>query len=308
MSAIIQAKELSRWYGIVMGLNHVDFAVSPGITGFVGPNGAGKSTLISIITGQLRPSSGSLTVFGERPYDNPPLLARIGYCPERESVHADLRPLDWLCGLARLSGIPSNAIATRCEHLLDLVKLPRAHWKKRLGQYSKGMRQRVKLAQSLLHEPELLVLDEPMNGLDPMGRQEFSQILKKLAVGGVNIVISSHILAELEALCTKVIIMSWGRVLASGEQKSIRSGMRSWSEQLAIRCDHPLKLAGILFEQNLLLGFDVDEANSAVNLRIRSPEVFYQRFPKIVRESGLALWEMRSQSRSLRNIFDKITQ
>ena len=308
MSAIIQAKELSRWYGIVMGLNHVDFAVSPGITGFVGPNGAGKSTLIQIITGQLRPSSGTLTVFGERPYDNPPLLARIGYCPERESVHADLRPLDWLCGLARLSGIPSNAIAARCEHLLDLVKLPRAHWKKRLGQYSKGMRQRVKLAQSLLHEPELLVLDEPMNGLDPMGRQEFSQILKKLAGGGIHIVISSHILAELEALCTKVIIMSWGRVLASGEKKSIRSGMRNWSEQLAIRCDHPLKLAGILFEQNLLLGFDVDEANSAVNLRIRSPEIFYQRFPQIVRESGLALWEMRSQSRSLRNIFDKITQ
>ncbi len=308
MSAIIQAKELSRWYGIVMGLNHVDFAVSPGITGFVGPNGAGKSTLIQIITGQIRPSSGSLTVFGERPYNNPPLLARIGYCPERESVHADLRPLDWLCGLARLSGIPSNAVAGRCERLLDLVKLPRAHWKKRLGQYSKGMRQRVKLAQALLHEPEMLVLDEPMNGLDPMGRQEFSQILKKLASEGVHIVISSHILAELEALCTKVIIMSWGRVLASGEKKSIRRGMRNWSEQLAIRCDHPLKLAGILFEQNLLLGFDVDEANSAVNLRIRSPEVFYQRFPKIVQESGLALWEMRSQSRSLRNIFDKITQ
>ena len=308
MSAIIQAKELSRWYGIVMGLNHVDFAVSPGITGFVGPNGAGKSTLIQIITGQIRPSSGSLTVFGERPYNNPPLLARIGYCPERESVHADLRPLDWLCGLARLSGIPSNAVAGRSERLLDLVKLPRAHWKKRLGQYSKGMRQRVKLAQALLHEPEMLVLDEPMNGLDPMGRQEFSQILKKLASEGVHIVISSHILAELEALCTKVIIMSWGRVLASGEKKSIRRGMRNWSEQLAIRCDHPLKLAGILFEQNLLLGFDVDEANSAVNLRIRSPEVFYQRFPKIVRESGLALWEMRSQSRSLRNIFDKITQ
>ncbi len=308
MNAVIEARELSRWYGIVMGLNHVDFAVPPGITGFVGPNGAGKSTLIQIITGQLRPSSGSLTVFGERPYNNPRVLARIGYCPERESVHADLRPLDWLSGLSRLSGIASNEIAARCAHLLDLVKLPRAHWKKRLGQYSKGMRQRVKLAQALLHNPDLIVLDEPMNGLDPMGRREFAQILKKLAADGVNIIISSHILAELEVLCKNVLIMSWGRVLASGGQKSIRTDIRNWSEQLTLRCDRPLQLAGILFQQNLLLGFDVDEADSALTLRIRSPETFYQRFPQIIRESGLTLWEMKSQSRSLRNLFDKITQ
>ncbi|MCS1412021.1 MAG: putative ABC transporter ATP-binding protein YxlF [Verrucomicrobia subdivision 3 bacterium] len=308
MSAIVEAAELSRWYGIVMGLNHVDFSVSPGITGFVGPNGAGKSTLIQITTGQLRPSSGSLTVFGEQPFNNPKVLGRIGYCPESESVHTDLRPMDWLSGLARLSGIPSGEIKDRCELLLDLVKLPRVHWKKRLGQYSKGMRQRVKLAQALLSKPDLLVLDEPMNGLDPMARQEFSQTLKSLAADGVSIIISSHILAELEALCKRVLIMSWGRVLASGEQKSIRTEIRNWSEQLVVRCDQPLKLAGILFEQNLILGFDINEADSTLSLRIRSPKSFYQRFPQLVRQSGLTLWEMRSQSRSLRNIFDKITQ
>ncbi len=308
MSTIVEAVELSRWYGIVMGLNHVDFTVPSGITGFVGPNGAGKSTLIQIITGQLQPSSGKLTVFGEEPYNNPAILGRIGYCPERESVHTELRPMDWLRGLALLSGVPSNEIADRCEYLLDLVKLPRVHWKKRLGQYSKGMRQRVKLAQALLAEPDLLVLDEPMNGLDPMGRQEISQILTKLAADGVNIIISSHILAELEALCKNVIIVSWGRVLASGEQKAIRSELHDWSEQIVVRCDHPLRLVTVLFNQELINGFDIDEEDSAVSLRIRNPEVFYNRFPELVRESQITLWEMRSKSRSLRNLFDQMTQ
>ncbi len=201
MSAIVQAEELSRWYGMVMGLNNVTFEIGPGLTGLVGPNGAGKSTLIQIVTGQLQPSSGRLTVFGEAPWNNPRLVQRIGYCPEREAVPKELRPLDWLRGLAYLSGMAGTVADSRCEATLDKVALPREHWGKRMGQYSKGMKQRVKLAQGLLHEPDLLVLDEPMNGLDPMGRQEVGHILKELAADGVSILISSHILAELESLC-----------------------------------------------------------------------------------------------------------
>src|SRR5262245_22553873 len=172
MNTLIQAQELSRWYGIVMGLNNVTFEVEPGLTGLVGPNGAGKSTLIQIITGQLQPSSGRLTVFDEAPWNNPHLLQRIGYVPEREAVAKELRPLDWLPGLGLLSGLAPAAAETRSVTVLEKVKLPREHWGKRMSQYSKGMKQRVKLAQALLHEPDLLVLDEPMNGLDPMGRQE----------------------------------------------------------------------------------------------------------------------------------------
>src|SRR5712664_3890508 len=182
---IIGAIELSRWYGIVMGLNNVSFEIEAGLTGLVGPNGAGKSTLIQIVTGQLQPSSGGLSVFGEEPWNNPSLLRRIGYCPEGEAVPKDLRPLDWLQGLALLSGIAGGAVKARCEAILERVRLPREHWPKRMGQYSKGMKQRVKLAQGLLHEPELLVLDEPMNGLDPMGRQEMAGLLKQLAEKGV---------------------------------------------------------------------------------------------------------------------------
>ncbi|HXU77407.1 MAG TPA: ABC transporter ATP-binding protein, partial [Methylomirabilota bacterium] len=247
MSAIIQAHELSRWYGIVMGLNNVSFEIEPGLTGLVGPNGAGKSTLIQIITGQLQPSSGRLTVFGQRPWNNPNLLKRIGYCPEGEAVPADLRPRDWLRALALLSGVSPNEADARSEAILDRVKLPRAAWSKRMGQYSKGMKQRVKLGQGLLHGPELLVLDEPMNGLDPMGRQEMANTLKDLAAHGVSILISSHILAELEALCQSILILNWGRVLASGSQKEIRGDLKNWSEQLSVRCGDPEALARHLF-------------------------------------------------------------
>src|SRR5712675_2000824 len=140
---LIQANELSRWYGIVMGLNNVTFQIEPGLTGLVGPNGAGKSTLIQIITGQLQPSSGTLTVFGEPPWNNPRVLLRIGYVPEGEAVPKELRPVDWLAGLARLSGMSAADATAHSEAMLDKVRLPREHWHKRMAQYSKGMKQRV---------------------------------------------------------------------------------------------------------------------------------------------------------------------
>jgi ABC-2 type transport system ATP-binding protein len=227
MNSVIQARELSRWYGMVMGLNNVSFDIGPGLTGLVGPNGAGKSTLIQIVTGQLQPSTGSLTVFGETPWNNPHLLKRIGFCPEREAVPKELRPMEWLTGLAKLSGFDSSEIPGRCEAMLDRVKLPREHWSKAMGQYSKGMKQRVKLAQGMLHEPDLLVLDEPMNGLDPMGRQEVALMLAELAERGASILISSHILAELESLCRNILILNWGRILASGSQKEIRGDLKN---------------------------------------------------------------------------------
>ena len=307
MSTVVQARELSRWYGIVMGLNNVTFEIESGLTGLVGPNGAGKSTLIQIITGQLQPSSGTLTVFGDTPWNNPGLLQRIGYCPEGEAIPKELRPLDWLMGLAWMSGMSGSEAKRRCEAMLDQVALPREHWGKRLGQYSKGMKQRVKLAQGLLHEPDLLVLDEPMNGLDPMGRQEMANLLKELAAHGVSIVISSHILAELESLCQNIVMLNWGRVLASGSQKEIRSDLKNWSEELSILCDAPEKLARHLFDAGVLLGFDLDADDHGLHIRVKDAPAFYARWTGLLLASQVTVYAIRSQSRSLRNIFDKVT-
>jgi ABC-2 type transport system ATP-binding protein len=307
MSAFIQAVELSRWYGIVMGLNNVSFDIEPGLTGLVGPNGAGKSTLIQIITGQLQPSSGRLTVFGEEPWNNPRLLVRIGYCPEGEAVPKDLRPMEWLMGLALLSGLDSAKVPQRCETILEKIGLSREHWSKRMAQYSKGMKQRVKLAQGLLHEPELLVLDEPMNGLDPMGRQEMATILQGLAAGGVSILISSHILSELESLCKNILILNWGRILASGSQKEIRNDLKNWSEELSIQCDAPEKLARHLFDADALLGFDLEPSEGLLHIRVKDAAAFYARWVGLLLGSGVTVYALRSRSRSLKNIFDKVT-
>jgi ABC-2 type transport system ATP-binding protein len=307
MNSVIQARELSRWYGIVMGLNNVTFDIAPGLTGLVGPNGAGKSTLIQIITGQLQPSTGSLTVFGEVPWNNPALLRRIGFCPERESVPKELRPMEWLTGLALISGLDPAEIPARCEAMLDKVKLPRQHWSKTMGQYSKGMKQRVKLAQGMLHQPDLLVLDEPMNGLDPMGRQEVASILHEMAEGGASILISSHILAELEALCRNILILNWGRILASGSQKEIRGDLKNWSEELAVHCNEPEKLARFLFDAGVLLGFDLAPADGLLRIRVKDAASFYPAWTNMLLQSGVEVFSIRSQSRSLQNIFERVT-
>lgn len=305
MSAIIQAKEVSRWYGIVMGLNNVSFEIGPGLTGLVGPNGAGKSTLIEIITGQLKPSSGVLTVFDDKPWNNPHLLQRVGYCPEGEALPGELRPVDWLRGLGLLSGIKPDQALQRAETVLDRAGLAREHWSKPMAAYSKGMKQRAKLAQGLMHQPELLVLDEPMNGLDPMGRQEVAHILMDLAAEGVSILISSHILAELESLCKNILILNWGRVLASGDQKEIRGDLKDWSEELSISCDAPEKLARQLFDAGVLLGFDL--AEGTLDIRVKDPRAFYDRWTALLMESGVVVHGIRSRSRSLKNIFEKVT-
>tara|TARA_A100001037_G_C15062407_1_gene595421 strand:- start:299 stop:1225 length:927 start_codon:yes stop_codon:yes gene_type:complete len=305
---VVQATELSRWYGIVMGLNNISFIIPNGLTGLVGPNGAGKSTLIKIITGQIQPSSGVLEVFGERPWNNPVLLRQIGYCPEDDAMPDDLSPLPWLESLGLISGLPRDEVSDRCVSLLRRVKLGEAHWSKRIGEYSKGMRQRVKLAQALLHDPRLLVLDEPMNGLDPMGRQDMQEILKELARDGASILISSHILPELEALCPNILILNWGRVLASGSQAELRSQLQGGQERYYLRCGDPARMARVLFADGLLNGFQLDEEQpGGLSLRLREPEAFHDRLPSLLEEHQLTLHELRSQDRSLQNIFDRIT-
>jgi ABC-2 type transport system ATP-binding protein len=209
--------------------------------------------------------------------------------------------------LALLSGLERAQAVPRCEAMLEKVGLPREHWSKRMAQYSKGMKQRVKLAQGLLHEPDLLVLDEPMNGLDPMGRQEMATLLQELAAQGVSILISSHILSELESLSRNILILNWGRILASGSQKEIRSDLKNWSEELSIQCDSPEKLAGHLFEAGVLLGFDLEPVEGLVHIRVKDAAAFYARWTTLLLESGVTVYAIRSRSRSLKNIFDKVT-
>ncbi|MBI5766658.1 MAG: ABC transporter ATP-binding protein [Verrucomicrobia bacterium] len=304
MTPIAQAENLSRFYGMILGLNNVSFTLRPGITGIVGPNGAGKTTLFRLLLGQIRPSSGELTVFGERPWNNPAVQARLAYCPESEVMPAGLRPLEWLTGLGQISGLSAAEADTRARAALDRVKLLPEHWKKRVTAYSKGMKQRVKLAQCLLHGPQLVILDEPMNGLDPMGREDIANILRDLAHDGVSVLISSHILHDLEALCAEFILLRWGRIPRSLNETASPDARARWPEATTFRCESPEKLARFLFDRDLLRGCDIVAETGSLHARWRDPEKFFHQYHQLLLESGVRIFEVQDTESFLEKAID----
>jgi ABC-2 type transport system ATP-binding protein len=294
MSTIIEARHLSRFYGMILGLNNVTFSIRSGITGIVGPNGAGKTTLFRLLTGQIQPSSGSIRVFGETPWNNPSVQSRIAYCPESEEVPSGVRPMDWLIGLGMISGFSAREARHRAHQCLQEVQLSPSAWSKRLTSHSKGMKQRVKLAQCLLHSPDLIILDEPMNGLDPMGREEFSRVLRELARAGRSILISSHLLHDLEALCSEFIVFRWGRIPRQENEATSPEARKAWPEATTIRCSDPKRLARYLFDQGLLKGMEIVETTGTLNVRWQNPDAFYSRFHSVLLDSGVSIFEVRS--------------
>jgi ABC-2 type transport system ATP-binding protein len=290
---IVQAESVSRFYGMILGLNNVTFALHPGITGVVGPNGAGKTTLFRLLTGQIKPSSGQLTVFGANPWNNVAVRSRLAYCPESEAVPT-LRPLDWLVGLAMISGFSASVARERAREALQRVKLAPEHWKKVLPAMSKGMKQRVKLAQCLLHAPQLVILDEPMNGLDPMGREEFGNVLRQLAREGTSILISSHILHDLEALCSEFILLRWGRIPRANQEAASPEARKRWPESTSFRCESPEKLARYFFDRELLRGCEILRDAGVLHVRWRDASEFYRAFEQHLLASGVRIFEVRS--------------
>jgi len=218
---VIRVENVSRWYGEVIGLNDVSVDIGPGITGLLGPNGAGKSSLLRILSGELRPSSGRVTVLGERPFANPRLHQYLGYCPEGDRFFDRYRARDFLVHLLRLSGFGRSDARQRADQALYEVGMTTAA-ETRLGACSKGMRQRIKLAQAIAHDPALLLLDEPLSGLDPLARHATQDLIRRRAEAGAAVVVSSHVLHEVEALTTTIVTLHEGRIVASGEMSEIR--------------------------------------------------------------------------------------
>lgn len=308
MNPIVHAENVSRFYGMILGLNNVSFTIRPGITGIVGPNGAGKTTLFRLVLGQIQASAGTLTVFGERPWNNPAVQARIAYCPESEVMPAGLRPLEWLTGLGMISGLSAREAEQRARGALERVRLGSEHWKKRVTTYSKGMKQRVKLAQCLLHEPGLVILDEPMNGLDPMGREDIAKILRQLAQDGVSVLISSHILHDLEALCADFILLRWGRIPRSLNEAASSDSRMRWPEATTFRCDAPDKLARFFFERDLLRGCDIAPETGTLHARWREPERFFGSYHELLLASGVRIFEVQNTASFLEKAIEPASQ
>ena len=241
-AAIITADHVSKWYGQVIGLNDVSVTIPAGITGLLGPNGAGKSTFMKLITGQLKPSKGEMTVLGESIWNNPAAYTRIGFCPEQDSFYERMTGLEWVSALVRLNGYSSPEARQAALRALESVDLVPAADKK-IGAYSKGMRQRVKLAQALVHDPDLLILDEPLTGMDPLMRRRTIRIIREWARDGRSVLVSSHILHEVEAMTSNVLLINNGRILAEGDVHDIRGLIDNHPHTVHIRAERPRELA-----------------------------------------------------------------
>jgi ABC-2 type transport system ATP-binding protein len=298
---VIVAEHLSKWYGEVSGLNDVSVAIPPGITGLLGPNGAGKSTFMKLATGQLAPSTGAIRVLGEPIWGNPALYARVGYCPDQDAFYDRMTGRRWLEALVRLNGlsaVDARAAAARALEIVDLVDAA----DRRIGGYSKGMRQRVKLAQAIVHDPELLILDEPLSGMDPLMRRKTIRLIKEWARAGKSILVSSHILHEVEAMTSNILLVNNGRILAEGNVHQIRELIDEHPHTVFVRAADPRGLAQRLMAQDDVLSVTFEEG--AVVIQTATPDVFYTRLTALAASGDAgAIDEITSPDDNLQAVF-----
>ena len=306
MDHVIDMRNLCKWYGEVVGLNNVTAAIPPGITGLLGHNGAGKTTLLSLVTGQLRPSMGGITVMGERPWNNPGLLSRIGYCPEGDSFWGGLTGTQFVTLLARLSGLDKPHARRAAERALELTGMTE-HKGRRIAGYSRGMRQRVKVAQALAHNPELLVLDEPLAGTDPVGRAELISLFRQLADSGATVIVSSHILHEVEALTNNILLIDHGQLVAQGEVHEIRDLMEEQTRQVLVRTPDSRKLATLLAHKDYVATLDVRDGE-ALTVHTDDPNRLLEELPAILVDNGIACSEITSPDDNLEAVFGYLTE
>jgi ABC-2 type transport system ATP-binding protein len=304
--AVIEAQQVSKWYGQVIGLNDVTVAVPRGITGLLGPNGAGKSTFMKLVTGQLKPSKGRVTVFGEPIWGNPALFFRIGFCPEQDAFYDRMTGLEWVTALVRLNGLDDRAARTAASVALERVDLLDAAGKK-IGAYSKGMRQRVKLAQAIVHDPELLILDEPLGGMDPIARRKTIRLVKDWARAGKSILVSSHILHEVEAMTSNILLINNGRIIAEGNVHQIRDLIDEHPHTVHIRAADPRALARRFLADDDVLSLRFEEG--AVVVQTAKPDAFYGRLTDLAASGELGtVDEVTSPDDNLQAVFQYLVK
>src|ERR1041385_4066517 len=270
----INFDNVSKFYGEILGVNRVTLSIPPGITSLVGPNGAGKTTLMNLMTGLLRPTRGTVTVLGI-PTDQPEeLFRKVGYCSQFDSFPRGLTGREFIRSFLMVSGFSkteAEELTTKALERVDLL----AAGNRKIGAYSKGMRQRVRLAQSIAHQPSILILDEPLNGLDPMVRAETIALFRQLATEGLHLIISSHILHEVDMMSDRVVLLNNGYIVAEGNIHGVRDEMEEHPMQILIRCDEPAKLAAYVFAKDHVVEARLHEDRRGLFVKTRDADRFY---------------------------------
>ena len=300
MTATIEYVRASRWYGPVIALNDVTTVVEPGVTGLLGPNGAGKSTFLKLAAGQLAPSQGEVRLLGVPAWGSPEVFHHVGLCPEADAFWEGMTGLQFVTALLRLTGYDEAECQKRAEAALAEVALLEAKDRK-IGGYSKGMRQRVKLAQAIAHDPQVLLLDEPVSGMDPMNRRHVVDLVKRLGREGKTVLVSSHILHEIEAMTRRVLLIHNGRILAEGDVREIRDLMDEHPHTVALRARDPRALARAVVGSPHVLSLTFGAEGQWVTVQTARPDDFYGSLHEAALEAGVS--EMYSPDENLESVF-----
>jgi ABC-2 type transport system ATP-binding protein len=301
---VIRVDGVSRWFGNVVAVSEVSFDIRPGITGLLGPNGAGKTTLLRMITGLAAPSTGTVTVFGEPVRDNPPLYRRIGVMSEHETVYGFMTGREFVRTMGHLRAV--DDLETAVDRAIALVDLADAQHRP-METYSRGMRQRIRLAGTLVHDPELLILDEPLNGADPRQRVHFKRLLQKLAAEGRTIVLSSHILEEVEELADTVLLIVNGKLAASGGFRAIRAALNQRPYHVRVICDAPRKLAAAVVDLDVVDAVHVDP-DGAVVILSRNVLDLQLELPRRAQAASISLRRVEPLDDSLESVFGYLVE
>lgn len=299
---IVTFHEVSKWYGNVIGINKLTFEIPAGVTGLLGPNAAGKSTLLQLATGQLYASQGIVRVLDQPVWNNPALNHRIGLCPEQDAFYEWMSAWDFVYTSARLSGMNRRAARDATARTIDSVGMTK-HQHRAIRGYSKGMRQRTKMAQSLVHDPQVLFLDEPLTGTDPVARRDLMDIIQRLGSEGKSVLVSSHVLHEVQSLTPHIILLNHGRLVAQGHVRQIRDLIDQYPHHIVLICDNYRALAGRVLTWDDVEGVRVLEKERGIVVETRSPDAFYSRLPSLSLEDGAAIKEVWSDDDNLEAVF-----
>lgn len=298
----VEFLRVSKWYGHVIGVNDFSLRVASGVTGLLGPNGAGKSTLLQLATGQLRPSQGEVRVLGHRPWNNAPLNRLMGLCPEQDAFFEWMTGREFLTSCALLAGLGRSRARAAADRALEQVQMTE-HAGRAVRGYSKGMRQRTKLAQALVHDPEVLFLDEPLSGTDPLARHELVELILALGRAGRTVVVSSHVLHEVEAVTRQVVLMNRGRLVAFGDVRQVRDLIDAHPHRIVLRSPDARTLAAKLVRFEDVVGVELRRDDGAIVIETRAPDQFYARLPDLALQADAPIEEVYSDDDNLEAVF-----
>jgi ABC-2 type transport system ATP-binding protein len=302
MTPIIAFDDVSKWYGNVIGINKLTVQIGPGVTGLLGPNGAGKSTLLQLATGQLRPSQGTVRVLGQPVWNHASLNRSIGLCPEQDAFYEWMTGWQFVVACARLSGLVRKEAHRAAERTIEAVGL-RPQQGRAIRGYSKGMRQRIKLAQALVHDPTVLFLDEPLSGTDPVARRDLIDIIVRLGGEGKTVLVSSHVLHEVQSLTPNIVLLNRGRLVAEGHVRQIRDLIDKHPHHIKLACDEYRRLAALIVQWDDVEGVQMLPEENALMVQTRSPDAFYGRLPAVSLQNGVAIKYVYSDDDNLEAVF-----